>query len=40
MQEIHWLTFFRDMSQRFSDDEVTALAAQLAYFLILAVFLF
>lgn len=40
MQQAQWMSFFQDMYHRFIEDEITALAAQLAYFLILAVFPF
>lgn len=37
---IHWPSFLKDMYRRFNEDQITAVAAQLAYFLILAVFPF
>lgn len=38
--EKKWLTFIEQLLYRFQDDEVTAIGAQLAYYLILAIFPF
>ncbi len=35
-----WITFIEQLMYRFEDDEVTAIGAQLAYYLILAIFPF